>query len=52
MSHSANGQLSWPDLSEQDSEEIDIFETELNRFLDGQMPDCLLYTTPRPRDRG
>ena len=39
MSHSANGQLSWPDLSEQDREEIDIFETELNRFLDGQMPE-------------
>ena len=39
MSHSANGQLAWPDISEQDREEIDIFETELNRFLDGQMPE-------------
>ena len=39
MSPSTNGQLSWPDLTEQAAEEIDIFETELNRFLDGQMPE-------------
>ncbi len=39
MSPSANSQLSWPDLPEQAGEEIDVFETELNRFLDGQMPE-------------
>ena len=39
MSPPTNNQLSWPDLSEQAREEIDIFETELNRFLDGQMPE-------------
>ena len=39
MSPPTNNQLSWPDLSEQAREEIDTFETELNRFLDGQMPE-------------
>ncbi|MCH2581536.1 MAG: nitrite/sulfite reductase [Planctomycetes bacterium] len=39
MSPPTNNQLSCPDLTEQDREEIDIFETELNRFLDGQMPE-------------
>ena len=39
MSTSTNSRLSWPDLPEQAGEEIDIFETELNRFLDGQMPE-------------
>ena len=39
MSPPTNSQLSWPDLPQQAGEEIDIFETELNRFLDGQMPE-------------
>ncbi|MFP6632321.1 MAG: nitrite/sulfite reductase [Planctomycetota bacterium] len=39
MSPPTNNQLSWPDLSKQTREEIDIFETELNRFLAGQMPE-------------